>query len=154
MNIQNQCVKLLQTQKTTVMELTKLIGLLSFTTQAVIPARLQHRFLQRQQIQALNKSQSYQADMILNKQSLEELLWWKENLILQNGKPLQLRDPDKIIQTDASKVCWGAACQGMSTGSNWSVQEQNKHINVLELIVVKLAIKTFSKLKKLKMIHL
>ena len=39
----------------------------------------------------------------------------------------------------------GAFCQGTTTGGTWSYQERTKHINVLELIAVKLAILTFTR---------
>ena len=58
---------------------------------------------------------------------MAELKWWKENLLLQNGKP-QL-----IIQKDASKTGWGQ-----------SVRESP----------VKLAILTFPKGKSVTAIHL
>ena len=82
------------------MKLTKLLGKLSFTAQAVLPGRIQCKYLQ-QQIQAVRKANSYQAKVKLNQQSLAELKWWKENLLLQNGKPLKIGMPQLIIQTDA-----------------------------------------------------
>ena len=39
----------------------------------------------------------------------------------------------------------GAVCQGTTTGETWSYQEKTKHINILELIAVKLAILAFTK---------
>ena len=153
-SIQNQCIQLLKCPNITILEITKLIGKLSFTTQAVVPARLQHRFLQNQQINCLKQTHSYQSVVVLNKESLGELKWWKENLFLQNGKPLSVKEPEIVIQTDASKQGWGAACQETSTRGSWSASEKMKHINVLELIAVKLAIQTFTKLRKVKAIHL
>ena len=45
-------------------------------------------------------------------------------------------------------------CQGTTTGGTWSYQERAKHINILELIAVKLAILTFTKGKSATAIHL
>ena len=45
-------------------------------------------------------------------------------------------------------------CQGTTTGGTWSYQERAKHINILELIAVKLAILTFTKGKSVTAIHL
>ena len=95
---------LVASPKTTIMELTKLLGKLSFTAQALLPGRIQCRYLQQQQIQAVREANSYQAKVKLNQQSLAELKWWKENLLLQNGKPLKIGMPQLIIQTDASKT--------------------------------------------------
>jgi len=45
--------------ETTVLDLTKLIGLLSSTSQAVMPARLEFRFLQQMQIRSLKSTRNY-----------------------------------------------------------------------------------------------
>ena len=55
----NKCMQLIASPKTTIMELTKLLGKLSFTAQAVLPGRIQCRYLQQQQIQAVRKTNSY-----------------------------------------------------------------------------------------------
>ena len=107
LDIQNKCAQLIASPKTTIMELTKLLGKLSFTAQALLPGRIQCRYLQQQQIQAVREANSYQAKVKLNQQSLAELKWWKENLLLQNGKPLKIGIPQLMIQTDASKTGWG-----------------------------------------------
>ena len=59
--------------QTTVMELTKLIGLMCSTVQAVPPDRLQLKYLQQQQIQLLNQVCSYQTEMVLKSLSKQEL---------------------------------------------------------------------------------
>ena len=51
-----KCQNLLSHSQTTVLELTKLISLMSSTVQAVLPARLQLRYLQQQEIQSLNQA--------------------------------------------------------------------------------------------------
>ena len=93
LDIQNKCMQLIASPKTTIMELTKLLGKISFTVQAVIPGRIQCRYLQQQQIQAVRETNSYQTKIKLNQQSLTELKWWKENLLLQNGKTLKIGMP-------------------------------------------------------------
>ena len=153
-DIQQFCTKLKVSQVTTVQELASLIGKLSFSPQAVLPGRLQTRFLQMQQIEALKESQSYQAKIVLNPQSLEELNWWINNLTLYNGKPLTVSPPDIILQTDASKKGWGASCQGNSTGGKWSLMESGEHINILELMAVELAVHTFLRDKYNITVHL
>ena len=72
------------------------------------------------------------------------MMWWKENLLLQHGKSLKIGMSQLIIQTDGSKTGWAAVFQRTTTGVTWSYQERTKHINVLELIVVKLVILTFT----------
>ena len=50
---------------------------------------------------------------------------------------------DLFIRTDASLLGWGATCNGMWTGENWSMEEAEQHINCLELQAVILAFKAF-----------
>ena len=50
-----------------------------------------------------------------------------------------------VIESDASKLGWGASCQGISTGGPWSAQEKSQHINCLELLAATLALQTFVK---------
>ena len=64
---------LLSYLQTTVMELTKLIGLMCSTAQAVPSDRLQLKYLQQQQIQLLNQVCSYQTEMVLKSLSKQEL---------------------------------------------------------------------------------
>ena len=55
-----------------------------------------------------------------------------------------------IIQTDASNTSWGAVCRGNITEGTWSYQKKTRHINVLELIAVKLVILTFTGVNRLQ----
>ena len=48
----------------------------------------------------------------------------------------------------------GGTCDGISTGGMWSAQEMKYHINILELLAVKLAIQKFTKCRDVKAIHL
>ena len=45
-------------------------------------------FSPQQQIQALKKNGSYKSQVLLNKESQLELLWWVKNIKLYNGKIL------------------------------------------------------------------
>ena len=51
--VQKRCLELLQKTQVSILEITKLIGFLSSTVQAVLPAQINFRNLQQQQIQAL-----------------------------------------------------------------------------------------------------
>ena len=103
LDIQNKYMQLIVSPKTTIMELTKLLEKLSFTAQAVLPGRIQCRYLQQQKIQAVRETNSCQIEIKLSQHSLAELKWWKENLLFQNGKPLKKGMPRLIIQTNVSK---------------------------------------------------
>ena len=69
----SRCCALCQNPKATVLELTHLIGTLSSIAQAVLPARLQFRYPQRQQILALQANQTYQTAIYLNSKSIQNI---------------------------------------------------------------------------------
>lgn len=127
-------------------ELMKLIGRLSSTAIAVLPAPLQYRAMQRQQIQELSFSRNYDSLIILTKEVKNELKWWCLNLQLSNGRLLVSPPPQLILSSDASLQGWGAYCNGQRTGGLWSAREKELHINVLELKAAKLAILSFHRL--------
>ena len=58
------------------------------------------------------------------------------------------------MQTDVSKKGWGAVCQGRRTGGPWSKKEQEYHINLLQLLAIKFALLTFSKMMNFKSVHI
>ena len=57
--IKDHCQRLYKASEVSFLDLTKLIGTLSSTIQAVLPAHLQFHFLQQQQIVSLEQTQSY-----------------------------------------------------------------------------------------------
>ena len=66
------CLDLYQSPQVSYLQLTKGLGHLTLTIQAVLSARLNYRFLQQQQIQDLKEKQSYLANIT----SKQKLLWW------------------------------------------------------------------------------
>ena len=58
-NAKTKCQNLLTEPKALILELTKVIGLLTSTVQEVLPARLQCRYPQLQKISSLKESHSY-----------------------------------------------------------------------------------------------
>ena len=152
--IKDQCLRLYKASKVTLLDLTKIIGTLSSTIQAVLPARLQFRFLQQQQIVSLKQTQSYLTLVKLSPMAQNELLWWVNNLELCNDRLVIQPQAQVLIQTNASKKGWGAVCRGIRTGAQWSKKEQDLHINQLELLAIKFAILTFAKMWKMSAIHI
>ena len=68
--------KLMENPKPTLWEITSLIGSLCLTAQAVMPAFLQIRYLQQQQVEYTKKQFPYHSIVHLNKNSIQELIWW------------------------------------------------------------------------------
>jgi hypothetical protein len=116
-------------------QVARVTGLIVSTFPAVYPGPLHYRFLEKEKTQALQLTQSYQANMKFSQLAIEELNWWMKNVEDCNGKPIQIQDPSVILTTDASKRGWGAVLNGITTSGLWSAQEV-LHINILELQAV------------------
>lgn len=101
--IQSKCQDLLNTPVTTVRELSKFLGLLSSSIQAVFPAPLHYRYLQQAKNSVLRFRKSYEAVVHLDSECLQEVQWWKDNLVAWNGKALFQQSTDLVIETDASR---------------------------------------------------
>ena len=153
------CNQALDNQYMSLRDLSKLVGKLISTSAAITPCMLQVRHLQQLQILNQQIQGSYESHVRLDKKSKLELTWWIENLRLRVGKPIMTKSPDLIIYSDAATSGgWGAYCQGRATGGQWTAQERDKfgnNINMLELMAVELAIKTFWRMHQTaKNIHL
>ena len=71
-------------------------------------------------------------------------------LVAEAPSPIEWADtlqrPVQVtIQSDASLAGWGAVCNGVKTGGSWTSQEQEMHINCLELLATELAMNSFLK---------
>ena len=111
--IQSQCQDVHAKGQVTVHELTRLLGLLTSTIQAVLSVQKNFRYLQQQQIKALRATHCYQTK--------EELRWWIQNLQIFNRRYLIQAQSFLTIRTDASKKGWGVICQGTPTGGEWNL---------------------------------
>ena len=136
-------------------QLMRVIGKLGATASAFSQARLQVRYLQNDLIASQRKGKSMFQNVKLSEKSKLELHWWIENIKMQNGRPMTLREPEMIIYSDAaSSWGWGAECQGQKTGGQWKKEEVDLHINILELLAAKFALKSFLSLRTVKSVHL
>ena len=145
--IRRKCQKLLDMTEISVRELSKFLGLLTSSIQAIFPAPLHYRHLQQLKNTTMAAEHSYEALLTLDTAAKEEVLWWRDHLQAWNGKALFHQPVDLIIETDASRRGWGAYCEGVSTGGPWCSREKRLHINCLELLAGSFAIKTFTKTK-------
>ena len=85
-------------------------------------------------------SGNFDAKMSLSAPSLLEVQWWADN-INTAVKQVTRSTPEVVLYTDASDVGWGATIAGgAATAGIWSQSESLKHINVLELLAIKLAL--------------
>ena len=73
-------------EKVSVRDLSKITGILSSTVMAVLPAPIQQRRLQHQQITGLSMRGSYKDTIALHKKAKMDLDWWVQNQNLNNGR--------------------------------------------------------------------
>ena len=72
-------------EKASVRDLVKITGRLSSTAMTVLPAPIQQRKLQQQQITGLSMRGSYKDTIVLHKEGKMDLDWWMQNQNLNNG---------------------------------------------------------------------
>ncbi|XP_053309715.1 uncharacterized protein LOC128471763 [Spea bombifrons] len=126
-------------------KIARIIGMLSASIQAIFPAPLHYRALQRFKNRHLQAGRIYQDLVPLTVEAREELLWWLKHVDAWNGKAIFSSLPDIVIESDASQLGWGARCGYRTTGGRWSSQEVDLHINCLELLAGSFALKSFAK---------
>ncbi|XP_070572493.1 uncharacterized protein [Ptychodera flava] len=134
--LQVECQSLLHRDSVTVRCLSKLLGKMTATLEAVTVAPLHYRSLQKDQLAVLSQTGSYDTPLSLSLEVKEELKWWMDCLGRWNGRSLLPQKPEVILQTDASKLGRGALCVHNTAQGQWSVMEQKLHINQLEMLAV------------------
>ncbi|VDI57583.1 Hypothetical predicted protein [Mytilus galloprovincialis] len=90
-------------------EVSSLIGLFTSASCAVLLAPIFHRYLDIEKTLALSKNNdNYDGIMSLSENSRNEILWWIKNVDRNEGKSISFGTPTEYIETDASKIGWGA----------------------------------------------
>ena len=142
--IMDICHHLLALWSGAVRTLSTLIGQMSHASQTgILVAPLHYGGLQCLYLQAVSQhGQARKVIVPLTSQAHKDLEWWvSESSYRLNGCPIQLPPIDLTVWSDALKMGWGAANQGISTGGHWSVEEAQWHINVVELRAATLPLK-------------
>ena len=147
-DIANTCQAALLQGTLSVQDLSRLIGQMSATMRAVLPAPLCYQNLQRIKNLSLSCSHSFEAMVTLDDSAKEELLWWVHQLATWNGRTILSETPDLVVESDTSLLGWGAVSGRVRTGGLWSEKERTQHINYLELMAGTLAVRTFAKHKR------
>ncbi|CAC5387732.1 unnamed protein product [Mytilus coruscus] len=126
----------LKPQNILIRHVAQLVGLYSSARYAVTHAHLFHRYLDIDKTRALIKSnKNYNANMIISEERRSYICWWLANVNSENGKLIREDPPSHSLHTDSSMKGWGAFLDktSCSTQGRWNLDEQNLHINVLEL---------------------
>ena len=116
------CQNLLRSHSTTLLELTRVVGLLSSTIQAVEPAKIQLRFLQQQQIVCLRKKNELSVSNNIKHQVKDrvnlvdrelEVLQWPNVFSVEPASNYSNRCfPDRV----ESSLKWGSNIRAMVRG--------------------------------------
>ena len=140
----HQIKALLQKRKVTVRNVAKIIGSLVACFPAAQYGPLHYRKLEREKNATLKVNRgNYDGFMTITREMEEELCWWKDNISTQY--PCIIRpNPNLIVTMDASLEGWGSVCDNERTGGRWNEEEQQYHINYLELLGAFLAIQAYA----------
>ena len=79
-----------------------------------------------------------------NEESKTEIKLWIEN-IRGCSRNLISREVDITIYTNSSNTGWSGTNGVSSINGRWSIEEQNFHINKLELLTIKFCLQSFCK---------
>lgn len=141
------CLEIIGQKRITIRKFAKLIGKLVATESSVDYAPLNYKPLEKIKEQELNIHKgNYDSFMTVPATMMPVLKWWVDN-ISTCCKHISRGPPDLVLFSDASTKAWGGFNQtdNMRTGGEWSVEEQESHINILELKACQLTIQSFCK---------
>ncbi|KAJ8911110.1 hypothetical protein NQ315_003372 [Exocentrus adspersus] len=91
------------------------------------------------------KNNKYSSIFVIPQCVKNELLWWQQNI--GRGREIKPRDFNLEIYSDASKTGWGAFCLDQKCHGFWDLDDQQRHINFLEIKAAFYAVKCFTKFK-------
>lgn len=89
----------------------------------------------------------FEGNMSISPKSVSELRWWETQASLLCRK-IRVSPPKLVLCTDASRLGWGATCEGLFTGGRWTEDLLMAHINELELTAVYFALQYFFDCKR------
>ena len=126
-------------------EVAGLIGLMIAYSRAFDYAPAHIKWLEKDKNEALVTSKgNFNANMKLSQRGKLDISWWLDN-ITSSGKTVVTTVPDFELFVDASSDGWGAHVDKVETGGRWNFHEIQFHINVLELLAIYFALKSFCK---------
>ena len=144
--IKTNCQNLITQKHFSIRDLARVIGQIVACFPGTKFGPLHYRQLEKLKSKALKQAAgNYDAKTCLTKEAKKDLEWWINNV----GKDVYPLLNEKVIvnmETDASKKGWGAVCENEETNGRWTNDEENMHINALELLAIEFGLKSFAKL--------
>ena len=121
-----------------------LVGNLTSSFEAVPYGRLHYRHLEFSKTMSLKRCKhNFEAQCFLSDMAIKEVNWWIDNIGKSFSYIKATPKIDYTIHTDASTLGWGACDELDVSNGRWSVEEQELHINCLELLAIKFALMSF-----------
>ena len=139
------CTNILIKHRVTIRKFSQLIGKLVATQQGVEYAPVFYKPLEKVKELELKKHKgNYNSFMTIPKHVVPVIKWWIQN-VDASYKQISHGEPKLVLYSDSSKRGWGAynETENIRTGGEWSVTEQESHINILELRACQLTLHTF-----------
>ena len=121
--IYSECVKLLHSNRASIRQVARVIGLIVAAFPAVEFGPLFYRNLENAKTKALQAAAyDFDANMPITEVMKEDLRWWVSGVHTESR--MIFRDRFTVsLETDASLQGWGASCNGVNTGGRWNVDE-------------------------------
>ena len=142
------CLEALHTEPLTIRFVARVIGKIVSSLPGVKFGKLQYRNLERDKNKYLAlHCGNFEGLMYISPLAKEELNWWVTN-VMEVNNVIGSAPFSHVFQTDASNTGWGIACttdRAQQTSGIWSQDQAALHINVRELYVVFICLKTFCK---------
>lgn len=131
-------------KKCKIREFSKFIGTLVSAAPAIKYGFLYTKLFEHEKYIALQKSNgNYNSNMFISPTLSYDFSWWTKHLMISTNA-IRYDTFQIEIFTDASKSGWGAHSSNRTTFGFWSENEQNCHINELELLAVYLGLNCFA----------
>ncbi|MEL7302020.1 MAG: reverse transcriptase domain-containing protein [Pseudomonadota bacterium] len=123
----------------------RLSGLMASTIHLMRLGRYHMRPFQRWVGSLRIPSSQRQRQVLVSAACAQALRPWRQAGLLSQGVKIGMISSLKVLTTDASLSGWGAILDGRSAKGTWNAAFRSKHINVLELLAVLLALKRFER---------
>lgn len=131
--------------------LARIAGQCIAMMRAVLPAKL----LLRNVYRTLSNKKSWEDKLWLNEQCVQDLNWWLGAITNWNGAPLNVKQPEIQIETDASGTGYGAVVHAFNSEVSglWTRNVRAQSSNFRELLAVHLSIQSLRHLLRGKSVQ-
>ena len=138
--IKELCTELINLDRATIRFVAKVIGTIISTHSAVEFGKLYYRTLELNKIDALKTEKgNFDSRMPITDDMKSELSWWINNVDTQ-VRLIHRPPPTLTLLTDSSMLGWGCVMGEEIFNGQWTLAEQEEHINVLDMKAILLSL--------------